>query len=227
MQQRDSERRFENRSGIDRAGNGRYGDTGPARRAAHDAVLTGIATTATIATVAGRASIVPQYRSYGGATARIEGAPTSCPTGIVLTATGPGWSLNLYFGRPYGSQIYGEPRLRYGYYAIDPGFAYGSLRIVDAPRYAQVFVDGYYAGEVDDYDGIFQRLNLEPGPHRIEIVIDETVPRRSSSTCRSSRARRLRITPGSSGRQAEGSKAPVSRFFRTLSQSKHWPFIAT
>jgi hypothetical protein len=79
----------------------------------------------------------------------------------------PGWSLNLYFGRPY---VAGYPA-GYGYYAIRPGVAYGALRIVDAPRDAQVFVDGYYAGVVDDYDGVFQHLNLEAGPHRIEIDV--------------------------------------------------------
>ncbi|MEZ5420489.1 MAG: hypothetical protein R2708_24540 [Vicinamibacterales bacterium] len=82
----------------------------------------------------------------------------------------PGWSFNLYFGRPYGARYpgyYGSGG--YGYYALPSGFAYGSLRIVDAPRHAPVYVDGYYAGEVDDYDGVFQRLNLEPGEHRIEI----------------------------------------------------------
>ena len=117
---------------------------------------------------------MPQYRSYGGY--RSYRAPRTyvVPYGYRPYGYRPGWSLNLYFGRPYGLPIYGNPG--YGYYAIDPGFAYGSLRIVDAPRYAQVFVDGYYAGEVDDYDGIFQRLNLEPGPHRIEIVVDETAP---------------------------------------------------
>lgn len=82
----------------------------------------------------------------------------------------PGWSTNLYFGRPYR---YGYPgaygNSGYGYYALPSGFVYGSLRIVDAPRDAQVFVDGYYAGVVDDYDGVFQRLNLEPGPHHLEI----------------------------------------------------------
>ena len=41
--------------------------------------------------------------------------------------------------------------------------------IVDAPPDARVFVDGYYAGVVDDYDGVFQHLNLEAGPHHIEI----------------------------------------------------------
>jgi hypothetical protein len=79
----------------------------------------------------------------------------------------PGWSLNLYFGRPY---VAGYPA-GYGYYAFRPGVSYGALRIVDAPRDAQVFVDGYYAGVVDDYDGVFQHLNLEAGPHRIEIDV--------------------------------------------------------
>jgi len=82
----------------------------------------------------------------------------------------PGWSLNLYFGRPsYAYPGYGYAPRVYGYYSIVPGVAYGSVRIVDAPREAQVFVDGYYAGIVDDFDGVFQRLNLEVGPHHIEI----------------------------------------------------------
>jgi hypothetical protein len=82
-----------------------------------------------------------------------------------------GWSLNLYFGRPYAA--YGYPAYPYtsdyGYYSVVPGRPYGALRIVDAPRDARVFVDGYYAGVVDDYDGVFQHLNLEVGPHHIEI----------------------------------------------------------
>ena len=90
----------------------------------------------------------------------------------------PGWSVNLYFGRPYygyGSRgYYGSGN--YGYYAIPQGYAYGSLRIVDAPRDAQVFVDGYYAGVVDDYDGVFQRLNLEPGQHRVEVEVYPGAP---------------------------------------------------
>jgi hypothetical protein len=84
----------------------------------------------------------------------------------------PGWSLNLYFGRPYGAYGYpgyGYPAAGYGYYSIAPGGLYGALRIVDAPPDSQVFVDGYYAGVVDDYDGVFQHLNLEVGSHHIEI----------------------------------------------------------
>ena len=37
------------------------------------------------------------------------------------------------------------------------------------PREAQVFVDGHYAGLVDDFDGSFQSLRLESGGHKIEI----------------------------------------------------------
>ena len=40
------------------------------------------------------------------------------------------------------------------------------------PRQAEVYVDGYFAGAVDDYDGAFQRLRLDAGPHRIEVRLD-------------------------------------------------------
>ena len=63
---------------------------------------------------------------------------------------------------PYGY----TPR---AYYDPLPGRPYGGLRITDAPREAQVFADGYYVGIVNDFDGIFQHLNLEAGPHSIEI----------------------------------------------------------
>lgn len=109
------------------------------------------------------------YRSYGYAP---HVRTYVIPYGYRPYGYRPGWSLNLYFGRPYGGYgypAYGYPAAGYGYYAIDPRLAYGAVRIVDAPRGAQVFVDGYYAGVVDDYDGVFQRLNLEAGPHHIEI----------------------------------------------------------
>jgi hypothetical protein len=51
------------------------------------------------------------------------------------------------------------------------GYPTGELRLQVRPRDAQVFVDGYYAGTVDDFDGIFQSLRLEDGDYRIEIVL--------------------------------------------------------
>jgi hypothetical protein len=44
-----------------------------------------------------------------------------------------------------------------------------SIRLQVTPRDASVFVDGFAAGVVDDYDGVFQRLRLVPGPHEIVI----------------------------------------------------------
>jgi hypothetical protein len=35
----------------------------------------------------------------------------------------------------------------------------------------QVFIDGYYAGIVDDYDGRFQRLHVEAGQHTIQLLL--------------------------------------------------------
>jgi hypothetical protein len=39
------------------------------------------------------------------------------------------------------------------------------------PEEAAVHVDGFYAGIVDDFDGIFQRLPLPPGAHEITLYL--------------------------------------------------------
>jgi hypothetical protein len=40
------------------------------------------------------------------------------------------------------------------------------------PKDASVYVDGYYAGRVEDYDGTFQRLHVPPGQHEIIVYLD-------------------------------------------------------
>ena len=62
----------------------------------------------------------------------------------------------------------------YGGYSGYPQSGYtsgyeGKLQLKVKPRDASVSVDGYYVGLVDDFDGVFQRLHLEAGPHRMEI----------------------------------------------------------
>jgi PEGA domain len=47
----------------------------------------------------------------------------------------------------------------------------GSIRLLVDPPQARVYVDGYYAGTVDDFDGLFQRLHVSPGRHEIEIKL--------------------------------------------------------
>jgi hypothetical protein len=96
----------------------------------------------------------------------------------------PGLTVGFYtgFGYPYGYPYrygysypyypyagYGYPLPPPAYVSAVPGYAYGGVRIQDAPSDAQVIVDGYYMGVVDDFDGPFQHLNLTAGPHQIEI----------------------------------------------------------
>jgi hypothetical protein len=94
------------------------------------------------------------------------------------------FGLGYFFYDPFwwGSSYsaYGYPAYG-GYYGGSgyPGgrsFDTGGLRLKVKPRNAQVMVDGYFVGVVDDYDGMFQRLNLEPGPHRIEVRADGYEP---------------------------------------------------
>lgn len=85
---------------------------------------------------------------------------------------GRGGHLSIYFGigsgyrygSPYSGRVYGYRR-----YAYRADQSYGDVRLRIQPREAAVYVDGYYAGIVDDFDGFFQRLTLEVGPHQIEV----------------------------------------------------------
>ncbi len=47
--------------------------------------------------------------------------------------------------------------------------ATGALRIQVEPRHTQVYLDGYFVGIVDDFDGTFQRLRVAPGGHEIVL----------------------------------------------------------
>ena len=77
-----------------------------------------------------------------------------------------GLGVGAYYGGydPWG---WSDPYPDGGSYDYD-----GKLKLKVKPRQADVFVDGYFSGSVDDYDGNFQELHLEPGPHRIEIRLE-------------------------------------------------------
>jgi hypothetical protein len=46
------------------------------------------------------------------------------------------------------------------------------IRVDVKPKEAAVYVDGYYAGVVDDFDGFFQRLTVSPGQHDLAIYLE-------------------------------------------------------
>ena len=83
------------------------------------------------------------------------------------------------YGR-YSYGRYGYPywlRNHHPYYLNQPNYYYdgpiyeptGAIRLKVKPREAEVFVDGYYVGLVNEFDGVFQRLRLEPGPKQLKI----------------------------------------------------------
>ena len=115
------------------------------------------------------------YTRYGGR--HRYGAPHIYGYGSPFYA--PGYNFSIGFGVGYGSGYYGSYGYgRYGRPYGDNPYAYrgyadayytGSLRLKIQPRFGEVLVDGYYVGLVNDFDGVFQRLRLEEGPHHIEV----------------------------------------------------------
>jgi hypothetical protein len=83
---------------------------------------------------------------------------------VVVGAYYNPWFYDPWYGFPY----WGYPPYYYG--AQYDQFA--SLRLQVEPRGTEVFVDGYYAGTVDDFDGMFQRLRVEPGEHELQLYLD-------------------------------------------------------
>jgi PEGA domain len=76
-----------------------------------------------------------------------------------------------FFGFGYG---WGYPYYGYGYgfgYPYYSGYyyGYGEVKLEVKPKDAQVFLDGDYVGTVDEFNSWYQRMNVEPGKHRIVI----------------------------------------------------------
>lgn len=90
----------------------------------------------------------------------------------------PYWGGSLYYGTGgygyYGGGYYGSPYVYRSHHASDAG----ALRILVDPEDTKVYVDGYYAGEVDDFDGMFQRLYVSSGRHEVTLKRDGYITHR-------------------------------------------------
>ena len=154
-------------------------------------------------TANGRANADPAPAPHGRPRDGRDPVGTAVPRGSVPT-TPPAYVVNarftpfLYYSSfwrgPYHGSLFGfygggyvDPW--YGYYdpsyGPSPSYAWdaaqspldeGALRLKIKPAGAQVFVDGYYVGLVDDFNGVFQKLHLASGPHRIEVRADGYEP---------------------------------------------------
>jgi hypothetical protein len=149
----------------------------------------------------GGATAAPAHDAYGGSgNSGAWSSPSAPPTGAQRrhprAGTGTGHRFGRdgsrfndyrYYGRSYYNPYYYDPFYSFwgyspyyysGYYGYSPYYYRsryrdtGSVRIQVDQEKTRVYVDGYYAGIVDDFDGLFQRLYLPPGRHEISLRLE-------------------------------------------------------
>ncbi len=132
----------------------------------------------------------PSGRRRGDIPANGTAAPRGATTGsggTIVISEGSGFYPWGYaygggIGAAYGGYLggyYGAYDPWYGWFPTFAPAAYGggyagsdftgSIRLKVKPADASVYVDGFYVGIVDDFDGSFQKLRLDRGPHHIEM----------------------------------------------------------
>jgi len=87
-----------------------------------------------------------------------------------------------------------------------------SVKLDVKPNQAEVYVDGYYAGIVDDFDGAFQRLHVAPGEHEIELYLDGYRPVKQRIYLTADNTFKVKYTMEklAAGEQAEPRPQPVN-----------------
>jgi hypothetical protein len=163
-----------------------------------------------VAGVAGSA-LVPGEASAQRRSAR----PRSVRSVVVPVYASP------FYYRPY----YASPFFFSGYWGWGPWYPYGypslyygapydytsTARLLVKPEEAEVYVDGYMAGTVDDFDGVFQGLRLRPGGHDIELYLDghRTFRQKIYLSPGSTHKIRHTMVPLQPGEQAEPKPVPT------------------
>jgi len=124
--------------------------------------------------------------SGGHADAQVRvrgGARVVTPRTRVSVVVGRPYFYRPYYYRSFYDPFYFDPFYRPYYYRPFYWYPYaqvgygrfdgaGSLRLQVTPRDTEVYIDNYFAGSVDDFDGFFQRLHIEPGAHDITLYRD-------------------------------------------------------
>lgn len=78
-----------------------------------------------------------------------------------------GYFYDPFFG-PY--PWWGRGAYPYPYYPMFDGR--GVIRVLATPKQAAVYVDGFYAGQVGDFDHWFQGLPVTPGGHDLTLYLE-------------------------------------------------------
>jgi len=127
-----------------------------------------------------------------------------------------GFYYHPYFGFYYGP-YYGPFYPYPGPYLGADFFSDALLQTKVTPNEARVYVNGYYAGEADDFDGIFQGLYLSAGEHEIEFYLDgyRTIREHLFLNAGDSRELAHRMVPLAPGETSEPPMAPRGRSVRS------------
>ena len=108
----------------------------------------------------------------GGARRPAQAPPVIHRTVPVPTVRGQVVFIGGYFYDPFFGPYPWWPRTAYPYWYFPVYATRAEVRIQLEPEAAEdaaVYVDGFYAGIVDDFNGVFQALPLPPGAHEIAI----------------------------------------------------------
>jgi hypothetical protein len=105
----------------------------------------------------------------GGGQGQGQAVPRTTPRPTVVVRG------HVFIGGYFYDPVYGPypwwPPAAYPYRYF-PVYDYrAEIRILATPKEAAVYVDGFYAGVVDDFDGFFQRLPLPPGGHEVVLYL--------------------------------------------------------
>ena len=119
--------------------------------------------------------LITPATAFGQAVARPAGGHVSVGVGVGVGPYHGGWYGYPYWGwGPYWGCCgywggwgpwWGGPYYGGWYYG-------GSIQIKTMPKETEVYVDGWRAGTVNDYDSWYQGLTLSPGGHEIALYLD-------------------------------------------------------
>jgi PEGA domain len=122
------------------------------------------------------AVLVVGWSAPGEAQARRGRGPVRVvqPRSVVVVRGGYYFADPFWYGYPwYGYGGWFPYQYPVGGYPYPYGYRFAerdsAVRLEVTPKDAEVFVDGYYAGIVDDFDGVFQRLRVPPEQHEITL----------------------------------------------------------
>ena len=130
---------------------------------------------------------------------------------VLLTA-----ALVLAAGMSCSQVAYGQP-------IFDGG---ASVRMQVTPKQTEVFIDNTFVGTVDDFDGIFQRLHIPPGPHDVTLYLDgyRTVHQRIYTQPTGTFRVRYNMVPLAAGETAEPRPVPPAPPTPPAGQPEAGPF---